>query len=273
MENHDNELNFKEMNVYQKLNYARKDLLETLMEKTGTNSFVNFDYYKVIDLVTHIHPLNNKIGLLYIPNYYPETETAGITIVNTDKPEEKIDMRICLKESRQIATGGKEYKLENPIANSGATITYGIRYLLITAYGLDSTDKAEEGIKKDYTAKQQDNNTSYNNSGNNKSHNKTSGTYSKNTKPATTTVPTKPVISAPPTPPIVEEIAPEKLESVKVYISNNFEELSPFLQQDFLSEYKLGDLKGFLHSAKYEQLKSMGNKIFNELKDTNKGVE
>lgn len=137
----------KAMNIYQKLNCVREELLETLIQKTGKNTHIKYDYYRMVDLVSAIHPLNSKYGIAYeIHIDCFNTKKGTIRLINTDNIDQvSTHSTIC---SVANTVRGNDYTTEDPIVQVGKTQTYMTRYLLILGYGLDSTDKTEEEFGK-----------------------------------------------------------------------------------------------------------------------------
>lgn len=130
------------MNIYQKLQKCRVDLQNGKMKKSGQNKFSHYDYFELGDFLPKINELMDKYGLASIFKY--TSEQATLTIVNTNKIEEKIEFATPI----QVA----ELKGCYGIQNIGATQTYARRYLYIMAFEIAEHDIIDDGSKTDETA-------------------------------------------------------------------------------------------------------------------------
>jgi hypothetical protein len=140
------------MNIYEKLQTARIKFLESNIKKTGKNKFSNFDYFELSDILPTLNKIMNELKMTSIISY--NLETADLTLVNCENPEEKILFNTPLADA--------SLKGATPIQSLGAQQTYIRRYLYLTAFDiieLDSLDvnvnnpeqsKSLEDYKKDY---------------------------------------------------------------------------------------------------------------------------
>lgn len=108
------------------------------LEKTGKNTFSNYDYFKPDLILQALNPLLEQYNLITIFNlkthdtkegYY----TALLTIEDTES-NDKVDYNFEI--------GMAEVKGANKSQNSGATFTYAKRYSLMNAFNIadDSVD-------------------------------------------------------------------------------------------------------------------------------------
>jgi len=111
------------MNVYQKLNEARDEFHKAKLKKSGHNKFANYYYFELGDFVIPALEIFKQIGLTSIISF--GKEEASMTIVNTDKPEEKIVLTSPM--SSAALKGCHE------VQNLGAVQTYLRRYLWVAA--------------------------------------------------------------------------------------------------------------------------------------------
>lgn len=111
------------MNVYQKLNAARKEFHQSKLKKTGQNKFAGYSYFELGDFIIPALEIFNQIGLTGIVSF--GTETAELRIINNDKPEEMII--ISSPMSSAALKGCHE------VQNLGAVQTYLRRYLWVAA--------------------------------------------------------------------------------------------------------------------------------------------
>ena len=111
------------MNVYQKLNEAREQFHKAKLKKSGHNKFANYYYFELGDFVIPALEIFKQIGLTSIISF--GKEEASMTIVNNDKPEEKIVLTSPM--SSAALKGCHE------VQNLGAVQTYLRRYLWVAA--------------------------------------------------------------------------------------------------------------------------------------------
>jgi hypothetical protein len=133
------------MNVYQKLNAARKKFHGIELKKSGHNKFAGYKYFELGDFIIPALDIFNEVGLTGIITF--GSEVAHISIVDNDKPEDRII--ISSPMSSAALKGCHE------VQNLGAVQTYLRRYLWVAALeivehdAIDSSDKVtDEGIKK-----------------------------------------------------------------------------------------------------------------------------
>lgn len=133
------------MNIYQKLQTARIELQNMKLKKTGFNNYSNYQYYELSDFLPAVNTLCNKHGLFTRFNIISNhgTEKAVLTILNTEKPEEKVDFVSPTAEveigRKKDGSGGAE-----PIQNLGGKTTYMRRYMFITAFEIVESDIVEK---------------------------------------------------------------------------------------------------------------------------------
>jgi hypothetical protein len=132
------------MNVYQKLNAARKKFHGVELKKSGHNKFAGYKYFELGDFIIPALDIFNEVGLTGIISF--GKEEASLTIIDVDT-ENKIV--ITSPMSTAALKGCHE------VQNLGAVQTYLRRYLWVAALeivehdAIDSSDKVtDEGIKK-----------------------------------------------------------------------------------------------------------------------------
>ena len=124
------------MNVYQKLNAARKEFHSMEIKKTGQNKFAGYNYFELGDFVVPALTIFEKIGLTGIVRF--NKEIAELIIVNNEKPDEVIVFASPMSEAN--------LKGAHPIQNLGAVHTYLRRYLWVAALEIvehDAVDSSE----------------------------------------------------------------------------------------------------------------------------------
>ena len=153
----------KNMNIHKKIQKVKKELSERELKKSGRNDFSGFSYYELGDFLPSIIELCNKYGLFTKINfekhysiknistneintnteYQLDGDVAVLTIINTDKPDEKEIYSCDVKELN--------LKGANSIQNYGGVQTYLRRYLYMNAFDIveaDMFDAAEFEKKK-----------------------------------------------------------------------------------------------------------------------------
>jgi hypothetical protein len=111
------------MNVYQKLNAAREEFHQSKLKKSGLNKFAGYQYFELGDFIIPALEIFKKHGLTSVISF--GKETAGMRIVNNDKPEEVIVIESPM--STAALKGCHE------VQNLGAVQTYLRRYLWVAA--------------------------------------------------------------------------------------------------------------------------------------------
>ena len=111
------------MNVYQKLNAARDEFHQAKLKKSGHNKFANYYYFELGDFVIPALEIFKIHGLTSVISF--GKDEASMTIVNNEKPEEKIV--ITSPMSSAALKGCHE------VQNLGAVQTYLRRYLWVAA--------------------------------------------------------------------------------------------------------------------------------------------
>lgn len=132
------------MNVYQKLNAARKEFHSMEIKKSGENKFAGYKYFELGDFIIPALTIFERLGLTGVVRFYKEM--AELEVVNTEKPEERIVFSSPMSEAN--------LKGCHPVQNLGAVETYIRRYLWVAALEIvehDAVD-ASEGAGVDVNA-------------------------------------------------------------------------------------------------------------------------
>ena len=127
------------MNVYQKLNEAREQFHKAKLKKSGHNKFANYYYFELGDFVIPALEIFKQIGLTSIISF--GKEEASMTIVNNDKPEEKI---VLISPMSSAALKGC-----HEVQNLGAVQTYLRRYLWVAALEIVEHDALDGTVGSD----------------------------------------------------------------------------------------------------------------------------
>lgn len=118
------------INIYQKIQAIKEELLEMNLKKSGLNKFANFSYYELSDFLPQIIKLCNKYNLFTQINF---NETNGtLTIIDAEEPNSKVE----------YVTPTEELELKgcNKIQALGGTQTYLRRYLYMNAFDITEND-------------------------------------------------------------------------------------------------------------------------------------
>lgn len=129
------------MNIYQKLQLCRVKLQELELKKTGWNKFSEYSYFELDDFLPSINKILNENGLCTVVTF---TETAQLTLIDCDKPEDKIifESPIC-----EIPT----LKACHKIQGLGALQSYLRRYLYINLFEITEPDALDASTGKPET--------------------------------------------------------------------------------------------------------------------------
>ena len=127
----------KSLNVYQRLNKVRSELLNIEKQKSGKNTFQKYDYFELKDFIPMALKACEKWGLCGQFSWTVENgepKKAVLFFTNVDNPNEVISFA----HPAIVSTGSS-----NPIQNMGATDTYTRRYLWSIALELTETDQID----------------------------------------------------------------------------------------------------------------------------------
>ena len=127
------------MSVYKKLQEARIDLQSRPLKKSGRNKFAGFEYFELGDFLPTIQNIFTEKGLCGTITFY--TDIAILTIVDVDKPEDKIEFKSPMSTA--------ELKGCHAIQNLGAVQTYLRRYLWVAAMEIVEHDSLDAVAGKD----------------------------------------------------------------------------------------------------------------------------
>lgn len=120
-------------NVYQKLLEARKEFLDAGIKKTGVNSYAEYKYFTLDEIIPIKQKIFKELGLADIISF--SDVDAALQIFNVDNPEESIIF------TSQLAAD--ESLIKNPIQKVGAVQTYIRRYLYMLALDIIESDGIE----------------------------------------------------------------------------------------------------------------------------------
>ena len=133
----------KTMNVYQKLLKARAMFLGSNTQKSGKNMQLAFKYFELDDIVPIATKIFEEVGLISLVTF--EKESAFMTILNTDNPDESATFTAPFTPLEPIVSNtGK--KATNEMQALGSSITYMRRYLYMIALDICEPDEIDAGL-------------------------------------------------------------------------------------------------------------------------------
>lgn len=121
------------MNIFEKLLEARLRFHEQEIKKSGWNDFSKYAYFELGDFVLPIMKIFKELKILSIVSF--DKETAVMTLIDIDKPEERIKFTSPM--------GGAQLKGTHEIQQIGAVETYQRRYLYVMAMDIVEHDALE----------------------------------------------------------------------------------------------------------------------------------
>lgn len=142
------------MNVYQKIQYVRAELVKLNLKKTGKNTYSSFVYYELGDFLPSLNKLMAETGLMtrfVIQSKTPNNpEKAVLEVFNSANPEEKV---VFYSETAEVEIGKKKDGTggADAIQNLGGKITYMRRYLMMTAFEIVESDAVDRKDQKQNT--------------------------------------------------------------------------------------------------------------------------
>ena len=130
------EYDTKSMNIYEKLQFARTQLLKIKFKKSGKNDYAGFDYYELGDFLPDIIKIFKDLKLF--SKFDIKGEEALLTIVDIEKPDDDpvVFRSPYVKAVLRDGKGGEP----QPIQGLGASHTYLRRYLYINALEITEFD-------------------------------------------------------------------------------------------------------------------------------------
>lgn len=122
------------MNIYEKINNVKMELLESKLSKSGRNQHAKFEYFQLEDINPIVTPLCAKHGLHTQISF--TKDEAILIITDIEKTESQLTFTSPMKE---ISIPGS-----NAIQSLGGIETYQRRYLFLTAFDIVAPDLFDE---------------------------------------------------------------------------------------------------------------------------------
>ena len=120
------------MNIYEKLQKIKVELLECNLKKSGKNKFANFDYYELADIMPDIIKLCDKYKV-YTNICFHENNTVSLAAYDCEDMDAKIPMVIT-------PTAMLEIRGANAVQALGGMQTYLRRYLYMAMFDITESD-------------------------------------------------------------------------------------------------------------------------------------
>ncbi len=125
---------YQGMNVYQKLEAARKMFAEKNVKKSGVNRYAEFKYFTLDDIIPAKIEIFKEVGLCDFTQF--NERGAMMRVVNVDDPEDYIDFTSSLAPDESL--------ISNPIQKLGAVQTYVRRYLHLMMLDIVEPETVDE---------------------------------------------------------------------------------------------------------------------------------
>ncbi len=118
---------YSSWNIFKKLAAAKVEFGEANIKKSGKNTYAEFMYFQLSDIIPVANRVLKKYGLVFFTSFTNE-EAKGV-LVNVDKPEEGISYFSPMRTLQVESVTGK--RKMNELQGLGAEQTYQRRYLYL----------------------------------------------------------------------------------------------------------------------------------------------
>jgi len=141
------------MNIYQKLNAARRQFHSLELKKSGQNKFAGYNYFELADFLVPALRIFDEVGLCAIVSF--QKDQADMTIVDVEIGIGPPDGAIVINSP----LGSASLKGCHEVQNIGAVETYQRRYLWMSALeivehdALDAVTGNDTNARKDESMK------------------------------------------------------------------------------------------------------------------------
>ena len=129
------------MNIYAKLNEARRMFLASGVKKSGKNTYAEFKYFTLEDIIPVKQAIFDDLGLVDCIGF--SEDLATLILINVSNPEERIFFTSPLEKDESL--------IKNPIQKLGAVETYVRRYLYLMMLDIVEADAIEATTDKPTT--------------------------------------------------------------------------------------------------------------------------
>ena len=118
------------MNIYEKVQLIKTEILKAGLKKTGLNKFSNFSYFELADFLPKIIELCDKNKVCTFVSF--DNEKSTLVVVNSEKSDERIEITSPMRSL--------ELKGCNEIQALGGVETYNRRYLYMSLFDITEND-------------------------------------------------------------------------------------------------------------------------------------
>lgn len=127
------------MNLFEKLQQIKVDLLNSNLKKTGKNKFAGFEYFELCDFLPTIINLCNKHKVFTQISF--NRDVASLKVINCEDASEQIEITSPMEEL--------ELKGCNKVQALGGVETYQRRYLYMSLFDITENDMFDATIDSD----------------------------------------------------------------------------------------------------------------------------
>lgn len=132
------------MNVYEKLNEARLRFQNENVKKSGKNSYANYSYYELSDILPIINKLAKELKFSCVVCF--TSDLASLFFVDLEKTDDKIIFTSPM--------GSASLKGCHEVQNVGASETYLKRYLYQNCFEIVENDALDSTMNPNAGARQ-----------------------------------------------------------------------------------------------------------------------
>ena len=136
----------EKLNIYGKLILARKMFAEAEVKKSGKNTYAEFKYFTLEDIIPVKTAIFEDLGLVDTVSF--DTDIAVLKLFNISNPEEMLIFTSPIAPDESL--------IKNPIQKLGAVETYLRRYLYLSMLDIVEADVVDSISGKDEPKKTED---------------------------------------------------------------------------------------------------------------------
>lgn len=114
------------MNIYEKLNNARYEFLQSGIKKSGKNIKQAYMYFQLADIIPTAEEIFKKYKLLKVDNIIDNIFISKV--INCEQPEEIIEFNVPFAVADPIISSRTGGEVTNVVQRIGSSITYIRRY-------------------------------------------------------------------------------------------------------------------------------------------------
>lgn len=134
------------MNLFEKIQCIKQELLAANLKKSGNNKFAGYKYYELADFIPTVIVKCREYKLFTYCTF--NTDSATLIAINAESPEEHIEVTSPMKEL--------QLKGCNDIQALGGVETYQRRYLYMALFDIVENDMFDSGKNEQQTPSELD---------------------------------------------------------------------------------------------------------------------